>query len=238
MKAFALLPLALAASGSVLGADPLPHGANAVISAITCKAVDLTPNDGVAAYARLIPTRTTYGPFYVFGALLGNGGQKLEKVRAGAGLESLYLTLDSQGSSGTAFLAPSGNGTVGLLSASSATAPGRVFDAYTFEAAYHPQFRLGPNSAVKCQAQYVVTAWARQAAGAPDTAFSYAYAATYEQTTGEGGAMYRVQAAGNPVNGERYAQKSGQLSLVIHNYGGRERIVTAAFQASIDGGRP
>ena len=238
MKAFAILTLALAASGSLLAAETFPHGASSTISGITCKTIDLTPNDGVAPYARLVPVSSSIGPYYAGGYLARNDGKKLEKSRKGSGLESIYITLDSEGSSGMAVLAPSGNGTVGLMSASSATAPGRVFDAYTFSSQYYPQFRLGPNSSVECKAQYVITAWAKPSASAPDNAKSVASVAALDLQNSDSAVVYQVAAYGNPVHGKRYGQKSGQISFTLYNYSGAERMAVGGFQAFIEGGQP
>lgn len=238
MKAFALLPLALAASSPLMAADPLPHGSSATISNIVCKTVDLEPNDGVAPYAVLVNTPRTTGPYSVGGLLSGSGAQTVARGRNGAGLESIYITLDEQGSSGTAMLVPSGNGTVGLMSASSATAPGRVYDAYTFRSSYYPRFKIGPNSAVECKANYVITAWAKTATSAPDTAVSTAQVYAFEEPTGEGWNGAEVTAAANPAKGKRYGQKAGKLVLALYNFGGGERSVTGRFELSVDAPKP
>lgn len=241
MKIIAILSITLAASTATLAAEPLPHGASAVISGIACKTIDLTPNDGVAPYARLVTASSSLGPYFAGGALLASSGKEpVKKSRKGSGLESIYITLDSEGSSGTALIAPSSNGIAGLLSASSATAPGRVFDSYGFSAEYNPQFRLGPNSGVECKAKYVITAWSKQVAGAPDIARSEASVATLDLQDGENTAVvYHAEAYGNPVNGKRYEQKSGQITLNLYNYGGGpERMAWGAFQAFVSGGQP
>lgn len=238
MKAFALLPLALAVSGPLMAADPVPHGASATISNIRCKTVDLAPNDGVAPYARLVNTPGTLSPYSVGGSLSGSGAQTVARSRNGSGLESIYLTLDEQGSSGTAMLVPSGNGTVGLMSASSATAPGRVYDAYSFRSSYYPWFKIGPNSAVECRANYVITAWAKTATNAPATAVSTAQVYAFEEPTGEGWDGAEVTAAANPAKGKRYGQKSGQLVLNLYNFGGGERSVLGRFELSVNAPKP
>lgn len=238
MKPFIFSSLALIVCGHVMAADPIPHGASAVISGIKCKTLDMSPDDGVAPYTRLLTTPNSISPYFVNGSLSGSSAQTVSRSRSGSGLESIYLTLDEQGSSGSAMLAPSSNGTVGLLSASSATAPGRVFDTYNFAAYYYPLFAIGPKSAVECRASYVITAWAKPVSGAPNSARSTAQAFAYEPSTGEGWTGSEVTAVANPANGKRYGQKSGQLVLVLYNFGGGERTVLGAFQASVYSGQP
>lgn len=233
MKTTLVLVLAAAVAGPVLAANPF--GATATISGVKCRTVDLTPDDGLAAYGSFVVVPGE-GAFGVQGKVIGQEGwESFYDSKEGSATASPFLNISKRAATGTVQVVADGEGTASLMQVTAITAPDRFYDAFSFAARHSITAKLGPFSAIACSGHYVVTAWAKQSLSAPGAAGAIA-AISYGQA-GVGLASESVQASVNPANGKASAQKSGKFTFQFTNQTPNETSVNGTIKAWISGGQ-